>query len=220
MSKVVRQSKFRHVFGTPAKPEKCYNNIALSKNAWDSNYIAVNPTYLALCWSTGGGGAAGVIPLGTTGKLDGKVFLFDGHSGPVLDVEFSPFNDSLLATASDDTTVKIWQIPEGGLTANTQDAVQVLKGHGRKVGSVNFNPVAENVLATSGIDYRVKVWDIEKGDELFNVDGHTNIIQSVQWNYDGSQIVTFCKDKKLRIIDPRTGSIVAVSHIRKKTKKI
>jgi len=32
MSKVVRSSKYRHVFGTAAKPEECYNNIKLSKN--------------------------------------------------------------------------------------------------------------------------------------------------------------------------------------------
>jgi len=208
MSRFVRQLKYRHVFGTGFKPDDSFGNLKVSKNAWDSNYIAVNPTYLAVCWEVGGGGAAGVIPLGTTGKL-GEVFLFNGHSGPVLDVAFSPFDDSILATASEDSTVKIWSIPEGGLTSNVDTPSQVLRGHGRKCGSVNFNPVANNVLATSSIDFKVKIWDIEKGSELFSIDGHAGIIQSVDWNYDGSLITTFSKDKKLRIIDPRTTSIVA-----------
>lgn len=212
MSRFVRQSKYRHVFGTGSKPEDSYLNLKVSKNAWDSNYIAVNPTYLAVCWEVGGGGAAGIIPLSTTGKL-GDVFLFNGHSGPVLDVAFSPFDDSILATASEDTTVKIWQIPDGGLTQNVDTPAQVLRGHGRKCGSVNFNPVANNVLATSSIDFKVKIWDIEKGSELFNVDGHAGIIQSVDWNYNGSLITTFCKDKKLRVIDPRSSSIVSVCKI-------
>jgi coronin-1B/1C/6 len=42
MSRFVRASKFRHVFGTAAKRESCYENIRVSGNAWDSDLIAVN----------------------------------------------------------------------------------------------------------------------------------------------------------------------------------
>lgn len=204
----VRRSS-SHVFGQPAKKEECYDNIKLTKNAWDSNYIAVNPQYLAICWQTGGGGAVGVVPLKKTGKLgDGDVGLFSGHKGPVLDIAFSPFNDNILASSSEDCTIKIWQIPEGGVTKDQTDAVQVLSGHGRKAGTVNFNPVANNVLATSALDFKVKIWDIETGDEKHSVEGHTNIIQSVDWNTNGSLMTTFSKDKKLRVLDPRSGSVV------------
>jgi len=208
MSKIVRSSKYRHVFGTAAKPDESYSNIKLTKNAWDSNYLAVNPSYLAICWQTGGGGAVGIIPQKTTGKL-GETPTFNGHKGPVLDVAFHPFNDSILATASEDCLVKIWQIPEGGLTKDSSDAVQVLSGHGRKAGSVNFHPTANNILATSALDFKVKVWDIEHGTEKCNVDGHGGIIQSVEWNIDGSLISTFSKDKKLRVIDPRSATVVS-----------
>ena len=40
---------------------------------------------------------------------------------------------------------------------------------------------------------------------------HNDIIQSISWNRDGSLFSTTCKDKKLRIIDPRVGDCVAVS---------
>lgn len=205
MSKFVRSSKFRHVFGEGAKLENSYANLKLSKNPWDSNYVAVNSQYLAVCWQTGGGGAAAVIPLNKTGKLS-EFALMEGHSAPVLDVAFSPFNDNILATASEDSSVKIWTIPEDGPKTTTQ-AAQELRGHGRKAGSVNFNPVANNILATSAIDFKVKVWDIEQGAEKCSVDGHAAIIQSVEWNWDGSLLTTFCKDKKLRIIDPRSNSV-------------
>lgn len=42
MSRFVRASKFRHVYGTVAKREACYDNVRVSSNAWDSNLIAVN----------------------------------------------------------------------------------------------------------------------------------------------------------------------------------
>lgn len=207
MSKFVRASKFRHVFGSTAKLEESYANLKVSKNPWDSNYCAVNSQFLAVCWATGGGGAAAVIPLKNTGKLS-EVALVEGHTAPVLDVAFSPFNDYILATASEDSTVKIWSIPEDG-PKTTSTAAQELRGHGRKAGSVTFNPVANNILATSAIDFKVKIWDIEQGTEKSTIEGHSAIIQSVEWNWDGSLITTYCKDKKIRVIDPRSGATTA-----------
>jgi len=208
MSKFVRTSKFRHVFGTAGKKEECWDGILLSKNAWDSNYLDVNSKFVAVCWQTAGGGAVGVLNQHQTGKL-GSVKVFSGHKAPVLDVAFNPFNENLLATASEDTTLKIWHIPEGGLQANSEECAQTLTGHGRKVGTCTFHPTANNVLVSSSMDYALKVWDIEIGKEKLSVSGHTNIIQSVIWNYDGSLLGTYCKDKKLRVIDPRSNTVTA-----------
>jgi coronin-1B/1C/6 len=69
--------------------------------------------------------------------------------------------------------------------------------------------VAENVLATAGQDYEVRIWDIERGATKFVTTGHSNIIQSLDWNYDGSLLCSNAKDKKVRIIDPRQQSIAA-----------
>jgi len=54
----------------------------------------------------------------------------------------------------------------------------------------------------------VKIWDIEKGKDVLSVDAqHSDIIQSSEWSANGSQLVTTCKDKKLRIVDPRQNKI-------------
>jgi coronin-1B/1C/6 len=74
---------------------------------------------------------------------------------------------------------------------------------------VNFHPCANNVLASSSADFTVKLWDIEKGDELFTTSGASDLITSVSWNGDGSQLATGCRDKKLRILDPRAQTVVA-----------
>ena len=42
--------------------------------------------------------------------------------------------------------------------------------------------------------------------------GHTEIIQSLAWNYDGSQLVTTCKDKKIRVYDARTSQPVQITN--------
>ncbi len=56
-----------------------------------------------------------------------------GHKGPVLDVQWNPFDDNEIASASEDCTIKIWTIPDGGLTANLEVSKADLKGHGKKV---------------------------------------------------------------------------------------
>jgi coronin-1B/1C/6 len=203
MSRFVRASKYRHVFGKPEKPENCYNGIALSRNAWDQDYIAANTQFFSVAWESGGGACA-VLKLSQTGKLpQGNVPLVSGHKGAVLDMDWHPFNDFLLCTVSEDCYGRIWSIPEDGLTENIEEPVQVLKGHKRKIGTCNFNPVADNILATTSADFAVKIWDIESGESVLQTDGHTDLIQSADWNYDGSLLATSCKDKKLRIVDPR-----------------
>lgn len=208
MSRVVRASKYRHVFGTVAKAEDCYQNVNATRSAWDSNYIRANPKYFAVCWEAGGGGALAVIANENSGKLaQGNVPLFAGHKGAVLDLDFNPFNDNLIASVSEDATIMIWGIPEGGPTKTITEPLQTLNGHKRKVGTANFNPVANNVLATSSTDFTVKLWDIEQGKNIRTAEGHADIIQSLDWNYNGSLIATTCKDKKARVFDPRTEQI-------------
>ena len=50
----------------------------------------------------------------------------------------------------------------------------------------------------------VIVWNTQTGEELSRLK-HPDQIQSMSWNYDGSQIATTCKDKKMRIFDARNG---------------
>jgi len=213
MSKFVRTSKFRHVFAQTPKRDTAYEGVKLTKQAWDSNFVIANPKWIVIAWQVAGGGAVGALKVGDFGRHD-TVPLYTGHKGPVLDLDFNPFNDNIFATASEDCFSKIWVIPEGGIKENTEESAQTLKGHKRKVGSIRFNPVAENILATAGQDYDIKIWDISSGDATSTTSGHGGIIQSLEWSYDGSQIVTYCKDKKIRIVDPRSQKIAgeAESH--------
>lgn len=60
---IVRNSKFRHVFGQALKRENCYDNIRISKSSWDGNFCAVNPKFAAFIIEAAGGGAFLVVPL-------------------------------------------------------------------------------------------------------------------------------------------------------------
>jgi len=204
----VRASKYRHVFGRSTRREQCYDNLRISKNAWDTNLVKANPKYLAVNWEASGGGAFAVIPLEEKGKLPELMPLFRGHTAAVLDTDWSPFNDDIIASGSDDGKVFLWQVPDGFTLHTDADEpadvkpVGKLSGHSRKVGHVLFNPAAENVLASSSGDYTVKLWDLEEGKSKLTLK-HNDIVQSLSWSANGSMLVTTSRDKKLRFWDVR-----------------
>lgn len=66
---IVRQSKFRHVFGQAVKADQSYDDIRVSKVTWDSSFCAVNPKFLAVIVESSGGGAFLVLPLSKVSKV-------------------------------------------------------------------------------------------------------------------------------------------------------
>ncbi|KAF5024001.1 hypothetical protein F66182_3947 [Fusarium sp. NRRL 66182] len=204
----VRASKYRHVFGKSTRKEFCYDNLHISRNAWDTNLVKVNPEFLSVNWDASGGGAFAVIPLNERGKLPDQIPLFRGHTAAVLDTDWNPFNDNIIASASDDGKVFIWEVPQGfSLHTDAEEITDVapvskLAGHPRKVGQVLFNPAAENILVSASGDFTVKVWDINTGQSPLTL-RHTDIVQSLSWNASGSMLVTTSRDKKIRVWDVR-----------------
>lgn len=206
--KVVRNSKFRHVFGQALKKQDCYDNIRITKSSWDSTFCAVNPKFIAIITEAAGGGAFLVLPVDKVGRVDRDVPLVAGHKAAVLDIAWCPHNDNLIASASEDCTVKVWEIPDGGLTKNLTECVADLVAHQRRVGTINWHPSAHLVLLTAGSDYKVFVWNVATAEILTEIEAHSDMIYSAMWNYNGSLIMTSCKDKMIRLFNPRTGKVV------------
>lgn len=206
--RIVRNSKFRHVFAQPLKRENCYDNIRITKSSWDSNFCAVNPKFLAIVIEAAGGGAFLVLPLQKTGRIDVSYPLVAGHKGAVLDVAWCPFNDNVIASGCEDGIVRIWCIPEGGLTRPLVDPVVELVGHQRRAGTVLWHPSANNILLSAGSDCKVFIWNIGTSEMISQMD-HPDLIFHCCWNWNGSRLVTTCKDKKIRVFDPRTGDLEA-----------
>jgi WD40 repeat protein len=86
----------------------------------------------------------------------------EGHNGWVWSVAFSP-DSSRLASASDDSTVKIWDASSG-------TCLQTLEGHSDAVRSVAFSPDSSR-LASASHDSTVKIWDASSGTCLQTLEG-------------------------------------------------
>uniref|UniRef100_A0A8C9W9Y5 Coronin n=1 Tax=Scleropages formosus TaxID=113540 RepID=A0A8C9W9Y5_SCLFO len=208
-----RSSKFRHVFGKAATKENCYDGVPITRSVQDNHFCAVNPYFVAVITECAGGGAFLVIPIHHTGKVDPHLPRVCGHRANVLDVKWDPFDDFCIASCSEDCTVKIWDIPQQGLLKDLTTPRKELQGHSRRVGLIEWHPTARNVLFSTAYDYKVMVWNLDTTDKLVKnpvrtICLHADVVLSMSFNTDGSRLATSCKDRKIRVIDPRSGVLL------------
>mmetsp|Transcript_8558 Transcript_8558/g.8120 ORF Transcript_8558/g.8120 Transcript_8558/m.8120 type:complete len:449 (-) Transcript_8558:306-1652(-) len=212
----IRHSKYRHIYCDAPKPENCFTGIRLSTVTGDQQYIKASAKYYVVALF-GGGGPLQVGRLDRPGRFEsGTSPLVSGHTGSVLDFDFNPFDDSMFASASEDTTIKLWSIPddwectdEKGLAKagnNLTESLVDLTGHRKKVTLLRFHPTAANVLASTSADYTVKIWDVEKNEVISSFEDFNDLVQDIVWNHNGDRYATSCKDKIVRLMDARTGN--------------
>nr|XP_017209757.2 coronin-2B isoform X2 [Danio rerio] len=210
-SSAYRSSKFRHVYGKAGSREQCYEGIPITHSVHDNQFCAVNPKFLAVVTESAGGGAFIVIPLHKPGRVDPHYPRVCGHQGSVMDIKWSPFMDNIIASSSEDCTVRIWQIPDNGLRRNLTEALMILIGHSRRVGLIEWHPTCSGILFSAGYDCKILMWNLEEGVAVKMIDSHPDVVLCMSFNTDGSLLATSCKDKKLRIIDPRSGKVLQES---------
>jgi coronin-7 len=214
--------KYRHVYGREYPKDSTWYNLSPSLSAIDGPMLASNGFYWAIPYR-GAGGAVYVSRVSVPGKVDSSPNVICGHRAPVLDVAFSPFQMNLLATASDDAHVKLWRLPEPSSYSPTDSTLGLPNGlsdsdalcdyanHSNSVKCVLFHPRVESMIATASSDSTVRLWDINQNSDvcftrLDLAEGGT--ISNIDFNYSGYHMLAACKDKIIRIFDPRQGITV------------
>jgi len=228
----IRQSKYRHVYCDAPKQTMCYTGFRVATASGEQQYIKASTKY----WSVsmfGGGGPLVVGRHDRPGRFeDGASPILKGHSGTVLDTDWSPFDESLLATASEDATIRFWSIPDEWEPTNEKglgkkgddfsDSLMELDGHRKKVTLIRFHPTASNTILSTSADYTVKTWDVESGTAISSLEC-TNLAQDIIWDVRGDNYATSNKDKSVRIVDGRTGaesSKIDIAHDGSKSTKL
>jgi WD40 repeat protein len=113
-----------------------------------------------------------------------------GHAGPVNSVAYSA-SGQLLASASSDWTVRLWNAPEGRL-------LYTLRGHSGPVNSVTCSP--DGLLLASGSSgSTVRLWRSSDGSTLCVFEGHTGSVNSVSWSPDGQFLASAGDDRSIYI---------------------
>lgn len=204
------RSRYNVVFTDVPKIEQQFTDHPPVYANGESGYGSASAKWVAV-HKSGAGGVVVVSKLDDPGRVNKDAPCVSVHRAKVMDSQWSPFNDDMIATASDDCTVKLSVIPEE-FTANITEATQTMTGHQKKVTLIDWNKSAPNILASVSLDRSCKLWDVTSGTEVQSMDieaanAHFN---SVIWNYDGSRVATTSKDGFVRLWDPRTPGDQAV----------
>jgi len=122
------------------------------------------------------------------------------HEKDINTVTVAP-NDSLIATGSQDKTVKLWRSSDLSLQGT-------LYGHKRGVWDCQFSPF-DRVIATASVDQTVKLWSLSSCDCLRTFQGHTSSVLRVRFLTAGLQLLSAGADGLVKLWTIRTNECEA-----------
>lgn len=201
-------SKFRHLKGTPAHKSTHIENLRnLSRqipgecDGFQANYERVAVPL------SGPGGKISIYELSKPGRLPDGVIPSLVNGNNIMDFQWDPFNARLLAVACDDGCIKLWEVPESGLSEPTNTPKSEFVAHSDKIYIIKFHPIAKNILLSASYDMTMKIWDLDTLTEKICLKGHTDQIFNFAWSPCGTYGATVCKDGKIRIYNPRKSDL-------------
>lgn len=197
------QSKFKHIFSEAMhKSNNIENIVNLAENLpSESDAFQGCRDFLAFPIS-GVAGRIGIVQMSKPCRLPDADLPVIQNGCSIADFAINPFDHRNLAVGCEDWKIRLWRIPEDGLSETLQEPCQILTGHQQRVTIVRYHPTAENILVSASMDNTVRVWDLKDFSEIGILEGHTNQILCLAWHPDGKYLATYCKDQKIRIYDP------------------
>ncbi|NJM20964.1 MAG: PQQ-binding-like beta-propeller repeat protein [Richelia sp. SM1_7_0] len=124
-----------------------------------------------------------------------------GHANWVNAVSFSP-NGKMLASASSDNTVKLWN-------SETGKEIRTLTGHIKVVQGVSFSPNGKMLVSVSS-DRTIKLWDAYTGKLIKTLTGHTDSVNGISFSPDGKTIASASGDNTVKLWNTNTGELIKI----------
>ena len=114
----------------------------------------------------------------------------------------------LLASASADATIRLWDPVDGS-------QLRALRGHADEVHAVAWGWIhGAPVLASAGTDASVRLWDPVDGTQLRALRGHADEVHAVAWGWiHGAPVLASASaDATIRLWDPVDGTQLRAIH--------
>ncbi|XP_043955902.1 coronin-7-like isoform X2 [Gambusia affinis] len=194
-------SKFKNTTPKVAKKEGWINNVHAGSFSCQGSHITASSKLVAFNTDQAGGGMVGLTSVSPSDD-QWTVTHISCHSDLVTDMDFSPFDECLLATCSGDETVKLWRLCDPEQEQPSSPELTLQPGQGR-LELVRFHPTSSGLLVVATAKSPL-IWDTSRQDApLAALEQHSDQLQSLSWKRDGSLLASSSKDKMLRVFDPR-----------------
>ncbi|MDI5974155.1 TIR domain-containing protein [Streptomyces sp. SL13] len=108
-------------------------------------------------------------------------------------------DDQEIATASNDESVRLWNVGTGQCTAE-------IRGHGRQISTLSFNGTG-GMVAVAGKDGLVRIWNSRTGKQLHCLSGRANQLVSAVFSPVADTVVTGTNDGGAQRFNAETGQI-------------
>ena len=83
------------------------------------------------------------------------------HSGPITDIQYNTFNQSVLATCGFDSQIQLWSINDEDFSLPVKlDPLRSLLLNENRSDCVQWNPNVDNVLVSTSLN-TIYLWDVE-----------------------------------------------------------
>jgi len=105
--------------------KKICSGLNLTKNILDGRQMVINKKYLAM--SSINNGEIDIFDSSESYEIrniQSNININDNQNR-ILDIEFSPFKDNILALAYENKSVVLWKIPEGNINKNIAKEFQI-----------------------------------------------------------------------------------------------
>ena len=119
----------------------------------------------------------------------------EGHTDNIWSVAFRP-NGLMLASASWDQTVRLWNV-------NTGRLLHTLRGHTDAVNSVAFSPDGKTLVSASW-DGTIRLWNPNNGKLKRTLTGHKGGVGYVAFSPDGRTLASGSADQTVRLWNTTT----------------
>ncbi|KAJ3356163.1 Histone-binding protein rbbp4 [Entophlyctis luteolus] len=130
-----------------------------------------------------------------------------GHTKEGYGVSWHPKTEGLILSASEDTTICLWDIKGSTKEKRELEAFRTFKGHSAWVEDVAWHELNESIFASVGDDKKLLIWDSRSSSDnvpLSQCDAHMMEINCVAFNPQNEYIVaTGSADKTVVLWDMR-----------------
>lgn len=160
-----------------------------------------------------------------------------GHSGTVFAIEFAPDGKQLVSAGYSDNTIKVWDLKDGSElhSQDTKSATSaVFSPDGKTIAyaekggvklwepetgtvktllkgaaPVTFSPDGKTLACGGPARKKIILWNLANSKEIKSLDGHGDILISLEFSPDGKRLATCSLAKTVKLWDVISGKEIA-----------